>query len=446
VAVFDGWFGLQDWWSDTFGNNQRAKLTGADAHRVDALTAGLGRPISPDSAMRVATVWACVRLLSETIGGLPLGVYTKDAKGQRSAAQDHALYRLLHESPNADQTAAEWVEALVVCLCLWGNFFAEITRNGVGQVSSLQIMLPDRVTLRRDPSGARRYRYIDLFGASRDLSEDQVFHVRGFGVGGDLGLSPIGYARRTLAVSLAADDAASNAVTNGIRPAGFLAEPAGGKSTSDQRKEMRRLVLDPVMGPAGAGGGTVIPAGWTWTAANGLPPEDLQLLETRAFHIEELCRWFRVPPFMIGHTEKSTSWGTGLEQQMIGFLTFSLNPYLIRIEQAVRKQLCTPADRAEGVYAEFNLEGLLRADSAGRAALYGMQAQNGIATRNEIRRRENLPDMEGGDTLTVQSNLVPLEKLGEAPPTETPAGFGHLPPPVKKPTDNGSSGAPAQAA
>ena len=144
----------------------------------------------------------------------------------------------------------------------------------------------------------------------------------------------------------------------------------------------------------------------------GLPPEDLQLLQTRGFHVEEICRWFRVPPFMVGHTEKSTSWGTGLEQQMIGFLTFSLRPYLSRIEQAVKKQLVPPAEQST-IYAEFNLEGLLRADSAGRAALYASAAQNGWMMRSEIRAKENLPHVDGSDVLTCQSNLVPLDKLGQ---------------------------------
>lgn len=149
-------------------------------------------------------------------------------------------------------------------------------------------------------------------------------------------------------------------------------------------------------------------------------PDDAQMLQTRAFHVEEICRWFRVPPFMVGHSEKSTSWGTGLEQQMLGFLTFALRPYLSRIEQGIKKSLLPPAERAK-YHAEFSLEGLMRADSAGRAALYASAAQNGWMTRNEIRELENWPPVDGGDELTVQSNLVPISLLGKITSTATAA-------------------------
>jgi HK97 family phage portal protein len=143
-------------------------------------------------------------------------------------------------------------------------------------------------------------------------------------------------------------------------------------------------------------------------------PQDAELLSTRAFNVEEICRWFRVPPFMVGHSEKSTSWGTGIEQQMIGFVTFVLRPWCVRIEQSIRKNLLTPVEQ-NSYSAEFALEGLLRGDSGARSAFYASAGQNGWMTRNEMRRLENLPPVEGGDVLTVQSNLVPLDKLGEQP-------------------------------
>lgn len=292
----------------------------------------------------------------------------------------------------------------------------------LGRLVALTIMFPDRVTPQRDANGFRRYRYVDAFGGVRDFGEDQVFHVKGFGVGGDLGLSPIAFARRNLSVTIAADDAAANAVKNGIRPAGFLTT---GKTvlSPEQRDDIRKAVLEPVTGVNGTARAAVLEAGFDWKDAVGIPPEELQLLETRGFHIEELCRWFRIPPPMIGHTSKTTSWPTGLEQQQLLFLTYSLRPYLVRIEQAVKKQLFTAEDKANGVYAEFGLEGLMRADSAGRAALYASAAQNGWMTRNEIRALENLPPVEGGDVITVQVNLTPLADLGQEP---TQAGLTAL--------------------
>ena len=406
MSIFDGWFGLNNW----FG--ARAKLTEPDA-RAAAQTLQFGRPITPDTAMQLATVWACVRLLSETIGTLPLGIFTKKADGSRATAPDHVLYSTLHDSPNADQSAVEFWECVVACLCLWGNFYAEKTVNVAGQLTSLMPIPPDRVRVTRDAYGARRYSWTDLLGKSHVAGENEVFHVRGFGIGLDTGLSPIGYARSTLNATIAADKSAMSAFQNGIRPSGVLVAPAGAKLTGDQRDQIRKTILDPLTGPENTARAALIENGFTWAGlTGGLPPEDQQLLETRAFHVEELCRWFRVPPFMVGHTDKSTSWGTGLEQQMIGFLTFSLRPYLSRIEQAVKKQLVPPGEQST-IYAEFNLDGLLRADSAGRAAMYASGAQNGWLMRSEIRAKENLPHVEGSDVLTCQSNLVPLDKLGE---------------------------------
>ena len=407
MALFDGWFGLNNW----FGGS-RAKLTEPDERR-DAQAIQFGRPVTPDTAMQLSTVWACVRLLSETIGTLPFVTYTKKADGSRAPSPDHNLYSTLHDSPNADQSAVEFWESVVACLCLWGNFYAEKALDGIGQVVALNMVPPDRMRVSRDINGARVYSWTDLLGKSHVSGEDEIFHVRGFGIGLDMGLSPIGYARSTLRAAIAADASAMASFQNGVRPSGFLVTE--GKLTPEQRIQARENILDPLTGPNATSRAAILEKGYTWSAmTGGLPPEDLQLLETRGFHVEEICRWFRVPPFMVGHTEKSTSWGTGLEQQMIGFLTFSLRPYLSRIEQAVKKQLMLPAERAT-VYAEFNLEGLMRADSAGRAALYASLGQNGVMKRNEMRAKENLPTdpSPGADMLTVQSNLIPLDKLGQ---------------------------------
>lgn len=402
-------------WSGLFGR-RNVKLSGRDdAETMRAALAAsggsaAGKVVTPDTVLQLATAWSCVRLLSETIATLPLGVYERkgDAK---TTARGEPLYELLHDSPNADQTAAEFWEGQVACLCLWGNGYAEKDVGATGRLVSLTPMRPDLMTVsRRD--GRRVYRYSDPRGL-RELDEDQVFHLRGFGVGGDVGLSPISYARQTMGTALAADETAAKTFENGLQVSGFIELAVGTKVTPEQREQLIDLFAK-FAGSSKAGKMMPLDSGMVFKPLS-LNPDDAQLLETRAFHVEEICRWYRVPPFMVGHTEKSTSWGTGLEQQMIGFLTFSLRPYLTRIEQAVRKQLIPPQDRAR-LFAEFNLEGLLRADSQGRAALENSQAQNGIATRNEIRGRENLPPLPGGDVLTVQSNLVPIDMLGKIPP------------------------------
>ncbi len=397
-------------WTGLFGRRS-VKLSGRDDPATlraaqSATNGAAGKLVTPDTVLQLATAWSCIRLLSETIGTLPLQVYRREGD-TKTVERENPLYGLLHDSPNKDQSAAEFIEAIVACLCLWGNFYGEKLYVGPRLVAIEQLR-PDLMTVRRNAQGRRAYIYADPNGR-RELDEAKIFHVRGFGVGGDVGLSPISYARQTMGTALAADETAAETFRNGLQISGFLKEASGTKSTPEQRKDLLNL-FNEFMGSLNAGKIMPLPHGFDFSSIS-MNPEDAQLLQTRRFHVEEICRWFRVPPFMIGHTEKSTSWGTGLEQQMIGFLTFSLRPYLTRIEQAIKKQLIDPVDRAS-LYAEFNLEGLLRADSQGRAALLSALGQNGYITRNEGRALDNRPPMPGGDVLTVQSNLLPLDQLG----------------------------------
>ena len=437
--IFDGWFsGLTG-----IFNRGRAKLTEPDASAYlgGAATAS-GKLVTPDSSMQLATVWACVRLLAETIGTLPFAIYSQGADGQRAVAPDHALFDLLSGSPNADQTAVEFWEAVVACLCLWGNAYAEKVYNVAGTLIALNFLRPDLMTVYRDAYGVRRYRYADPKG-NREYTEDEVFHVRGFGVGVDMGLSPISYARQTIGAAIATDEAAARTFSSGLQVAGFI--NSGQALLKPEQREDIKKMLQRYTGSAHAGSLLVLEAGMTFSPL-GINPVDAQMLETRAFQVEEICRWYRVPPFMVGHSEKSTSWGTGLEQQMKGFVAFSLRPYTSRIEQAVKKQLMAPQDRAKN-YAQFDMDDLQRGDSAARAALVGAYSQNGVRTRNELRRQDGLADLPGGDVLTVQSNLTPLEKLGETPPAQTPPGFGLHPfPPAEPPQSDVKPPQPAAKA
>jgi HK97 family phage portal protein len=392
---------LLDWLGQRLGYRRRASVS---AHMEVGSAAG--QRVSADTAMQLSTVWSCVRLISETVATLPLAIYSRDASGGKTPAIAHPIYALLHDAPNADQTAAEFWESVCASLCLWGNAFAEIARQG-GRVIALTPLRPDMMQVERTKEGVLRYIHSE-FGQKRILAEEDVFHVRGFGVGGELGLSPIAYARHSLGLAMAIDEAAAKLFANGMLASGILTSE--GVLKPDQRAQLNRI-METYKASRNAGKLMILEAGLTYEPLQ-LSPEDSQMLAARSFSVEEICRWFRVPPFMVGHTTKSTSWGTGLEQQMIGFLTFSLRPYLTRIEQSIKRKLITPAERAT-LFAEFSLEGLLRADSAARAAFYSQMAQNGIYTRNEIRAKENLRSMAGGDQLTVQSNLIPVARLGE---------------------------------
>lgn len=391
-----GW--LRGWGRPKLSGRDTAETKAAYARR-DALTG------SVDQALTLPTAWACIRLLSETAGTLPLPLYRREGE-TRAVAYDHELYGILHDSPNAWQTAAEYWEGNVAHLCGWGNAYSE--RKFMGdRLVGLEPLRPD-TGVKRDSNGDLKYVVNDR-GKTETLPASKIFHLRGFGMGGDVGLSPVRYAWQSMRGALAAQNAAINFLESGLQIAGFAKESAGGKSTPVQRKELMDLFAE-FMGSPAAGKVMPLPVGWDFSQLT-MNPEDAQLLETRAFDVEQTCRIYRVPPFMVGHSNGNSNWGTGLEQQTIGFLTFAERPYLVRIEQAIKKQLLRPEERSK-FYPEFVIEGLMRADSSGRAALYASGGQNGWMTRNEMRRRENLPPVDGGDVLTVQSNLMPIDQLG----------------------------------
>ena len=366
-----------------------------------------GKSVTIDSALQLATVWACVRLLSETVATLPFMLYRTGADDSRTIATDDPLYALIHDAPHADYTAVEFWEGVTLSLCLWGNAYAKKETLG-SRLVALTPLRCDLMTVSRAANGGREYRYNDPAGR-RVYSEDEIFHVRGFGGAGDVGLSPITFARQSLGTAMAADEFAGAMFANGARPTGVMTIDK--VLNAEQRRQFNENIIAPFVGSEHAGGVMLLEAGVKFQAVT-MTPEDSQFLQTRAFHVEEICRWFRVPPFMVGHTEKTSSWGAGLEQQLIGFLTFSLRPYLSRVEQAVSRSLI-PAARRSTLKPEFKVEGLLRTDSAARAAFYSVMVQNGIMTRNEVRRRENLPPLAGGDDLTAQSQNVPLGQSGQ---------------------------------
>ncbi|MFV0623787.1 phage portal protein [Sphingomonas sp. ac-8] len=336
-------------------------------------------------------------------------IYVDGPNDTRKVAKAHPLYTLLHNSPNADQSALDFWQFVCVSLELWGDAFARIERGRSGKIIALSPIRPELVKPRRTPDGAIRYRYSDG-GKTYDLGQDEMFHVRGFGGAALGGMSTLSFGRQSFGLALATEEASAQVYKNGLRPSGVLTT----KDSATLKKDQRDDIYEHVVGRFGGennGKPLVLEAGLGWQSI-AISPVDGQMIQSRQFSVEDCCRWFGVPPHMIGHTSNSTSWGTGLEQQTLGFLIFTLRERLKRIEQAIMKQLLTAAERLT-VTVEFNFEGLLRADSAARAAFYSSMVQNGIMTRNEVRRLENLPPLDGGDELTIQSNMIPASKLGE---------------------------------
>ena len=369
-----------------------------------------GQNVNVNAALQLSTVWACVRLIAETLSTLPMNVFI-DRDGAKVIAGRHNLYALLHHQPNATTTAVVFWQAFITSLLLWGGAFVEKKMSGE-TITSLDFLQPECVTRVNG-----QWWYVDpLTRNRRNIPDDLMWFTPAFTVDGRTGLSPISVGANVFGGAMAADRASADTFKNGMKASGLV--------TMDQQltKDQRGIVRGHVQEVAEKGGYFVLEKGTGFQQLN-MNPQDAELLSTRAFNVEEICRWFRVPPFMVGHSEKSSSWGTGIEQQMIAFVTFVLRPWAVRIEQSARINLFTPSERMR-YSAEFALEGLLRGDSASRAAFYSVMTQNGIYTRDECRLKENLPTMGGNaEVLTVQSNLVPIDKLGQQAPAPTaPAG------------------------
>lgn len=353
-----------------------------------------------DRVLRLSAVWACVRLLSETISTLPIHIYRREGNG-RVDASDFWLHEIVHNMPNIAITAQTFWEAYMVALLLRGDAYAEKRYGTNGKVAALYFLVNDRLSFKD-----KMYTY-----DGRKIKPDDIFHTVGFTMDGETGLSPIAYGASIFYSALASDTAANRTFKNGLMPTvGFSMEQVLKK---DQRTEFRENFRDEMAGALNAGKPPLLEGGMK-AFPIGINPRDAQLLESRAWSVEEIARWFRVPPFMIGHSEKSTSWGSGLEQQNLGFLTYALRPWLTRIEQTIRKDLLTLEERAMYT-AEFSVEGLLRADSAARSQYLSTMVQNGLMTRDEARAYDNRPPMGGqAAVLTAQVNLAPLDNLGAA--------------------------------
>lgn len=365
-----------------------------------------GKNVSVDKALQLATVWACVRLISETLSTLPFRFYQRNPDGSRTQATGHGLYEILHDQPNADMTAAVFWEVVVASLLLWGNAYIEIIRSG-RTIIALHFLLPARMKVRRLASGSWEYKYLDpATGKDRPIAETDLMHIPAFSTDGIFGLSPIAYGANVFSGAIETDKTSAETFQNAMRSPGIVTMDAILKK--EQREEIRAHVKT----VADSGGVMVLEKG-TGFQKLGFDPVTAELLESRVFNIEEICRWFRVDPAMVGHGGKDSNWGTGLEQKMIWFLTFTLRHWCVRIEQAVRKSLLRPEER-KTYFASFAIEGLLRADSASRSAFYSTMTNNGVMTRDECRQLENLAPMGGNaGVLTVQSAMVDIDDMNK---------------------------------
>lgn len=360
--------------------------------------------INADIALQISAVWACIELRANTIASLPFFVYKKLDGGQKELARESTLYRLLKESPNSRMTPFEFWRAMLLNYDLRGDAYARIDRDKrTKEAISLWPMPSDQVTVHILDNGDLVYIY-KVEDKDFILPADDVLHLKGLG-NGTVGLSKLDFMRSTADEMVKAQNTASKLFGVNGKPSGVLMVDS---VLSDVQREAVRKNFGDIT-RSNAGRLFVLEANMRYQQL-ALSPEDQQLLESRHFGVEEICRWFGVPPVLIHHSNVST-WGSGIYEIKDGFYTLSLRPMLSSIEQAVNKRVLTARQRVD-FDVEFSFDALLRGNIKDRFEVYAKGVQNGITTRNEARQLENLPPLDGGDILTAQVNLVPLDMLG----------------------------------
>ncbi|SUC35822.1 phage portal protein, HK97 family [Providencia rustigianii] len=366
--------------------------------------------ITDERILQISTVWRCVSLISTLTACLPLDVFETDQAGNRGKVDlSNPLARLLRYSPNQYMTAQEFREAMTMQLCFYGNSYALAERNRSGDVISLLPLLSANMDVRMEGKNL-------IYKYQRDkefakFKHSEIFHLKGFGFNGLVGLSPIAHACKTAGTAVAMEDQQREFYANGAKSPKILT--TGDKVLS---KEQRAQVEENFKEIAG---GPVKKRLWILEGGFkaddiGVSPQDAETMASRKFQVSELARFFGVPPHLVGDVEKSTSWGTGIEQQNLGFLQYTLQPYISRWENCIARWLLKPGDVGK-YHAEHNLDGLLRGDSASRAAFMKAMGESGLRTINEMRRLDNYPPLEGGNVAYRQAQYVPINQLSKEP-------------------------------
>ena len=372
-----------------------------------------GKQVTERSAMQMTAVYACVRILAEAIAGLPVHLYRYTENGGKEKAIDHPLYTILHDEPNPEMSSFVFRETLMTHLLLWGNAYAQIIPNGKGEVVALYPLMPNKMTVDRDEHGQLYYSY----QRSNDeaipesgkviLKSSDVLHIPGLGFDGLVGYSPIAMAKNAIGMAIACEEYGAKFYANGASPGGVLEHPG----TIKDPQKVREAWQSQFGGSQNSGKVAVLEEGMKYTPIS-ISPNEAQFLETRKFQINEIARIFRVPPHMVGDLEKSSF--SNIEQMSLEFVKYTLDPWVIRWEQALTRTLLTPDEKAT-YFIKYNVEGLLRGDYQSRMNGYATARQNGWMSANDIRELENLdriPAEEGGDLYLINGNMLPMGSAG----------------------------------
>ena len=374
-----------------------------------------GKPVNERTAMQTTAVYACVRILSETIASLPLHVYAYKDDGGKELVYNHQLYHILHDEPNPEMTSFVFRETLMSHLLVWGNAYAQIIRDGAGRVVSLYPLLPNKMEVERDDSGRLYYVYSRQSDENPNfkgygeivLRQEDVLHIPGLGFDGLVGYSPIAMAKNAVGMTIACEEYGASFFANGANPGGVLEHPGVLKDPGKVRASWNAVY----QGVSNAHKVAVLEEGMKYQQI-GIPPEEAQFLETRKFQINEIARLYRIPPHMVGDLEKSSF--SNIEQQSLEFVKYTLDPWVIRWEQSFQKALLLPGEKGK-YFIKLNVDGLLRGDYQSRMNGYATGRQNGWLSSNDIREMEDMnpiPDEEGGNRYLINGNMCRLADAG----------------------------------
>ena len=377
--------------------------------------ANSGEQVDEKSAMQIATVYACVRLLAESVAQLPLHLYRVTGDDGQEKAKNHPLYRILYREPNPEMTSFSFWEAVMTHLLLWGNAYAQVVRDGKNSILGLYPLLPENVEIDRTEKGELYYIYHaytdEVPGeTNKDIifRRDEILHIPGLGFNGLVGFSPIAMMKNALGTTIAVEKYGSSFFKNNGQPLGVLEHPGVLKDP----QKIRDNWMDTYGGPNNAHKIALLEEGMTYKPIS-LPPEDSQFLSTREFGVEEICRIFRVPPHMVQDLKRATF--SNIEHQAIDYVVHTLDPWLVRIEKAIVKDLLVEEEK-DDYFPKFNVDGLLRGDYKSRMDGYSVGISTGIISPNEARQKENMPPLpedEGGDYHIVNGTFIRLKDVGQ---------------------------------
>lgn len=411
-----GWGQL---WNPQMGQQNPGPVTLANESR---------QAISETRAMQVGAVFRSIRIIAETAAALPMRSYQRTRSGDMVPTKDSDPINGLIEQPNPTMSGDEWRETMYAQQSGWGNGYSQkVIADSDGDVKELWPYTVNNMLVYRGKDRMLGYNYPDPYGVPKELDPATVAHFRSFSLDGVMGLSPLAMARESLGLTVGAERYASSFYAQGGRPAHILTSD---KLLNSEQRDQLRKEYGSIGQTQGDHDGAELQTGkrmWVLEASLKyqsvtVSPEDMQMLQTRSFQVSDIARFFGVPLFLLMENSKDTSWGSGLEQMNLGFLAYTLRPYLQRMIRVWNSQIIMP-DRRGKVCVDIDTQPLLALDSTALKELYGGYSTNGIMTRNEIRRILKLPPSteKNADALTVQVALTTIDKLGQSPPTLQPS-------------------------